>query len=207
MITIIDYGMGNLRSVAKALEHLGLACEVTAEPARLARAERAILPGVGAFGDAMAELERRDLIAPLRDFAASGRPLIGICLGMQLLFESSEESPGVAGLGLVPGSVRRFTPGLKVPHMGWNRVRQARPSPLFEGIGEGEYFYFVHSYYVDPAPAAGEVIAGVTDYGIEFGSVLSRGNLFATQYHPEKSQAMGLRMLSNFGTLEPARIS
>ncbi|MCE5229345.1 imidazole glycerol phosphate synthase subunit HisH [bacterium] len=198
MITIIDYGMGNLRSVAKALEHLGLASEITSDPERIAAAERLILPGVGAFGDAMAELGRRGLIAPIRAYAGSDRPLIGICLGMQLLFDDSEEAPGVAGLGLIPGRVRRFEPGLKVPHMGWNTVRQGRPSPLFAGVPDNDYFYFVHSYYVDPAPEAASCAAGLTTYGIEFASVLTHGNVFATQFHPEKSQKRGLKMLENF---------
>lgn len=201
MITIIDYGMGNLRSVAKALEHLGLVSEITAEPERIAAAERLILPGVGAFGDAMVELEKRRLIAPVVDYARSGRPFIGICLGMQLLFDESEESPGVAGLGLIPGRVRRFEPGLKVPHMGWNTVRQARPSPLFAGVPDNDYFYFVHSYYVDPSPRAEEAAAGLTTYGIEFAAVLSHGNIFGTQFHPEKSQQRGLRMLENFAKI------
>lgn len=201
MITIIDYGMGNLRSVAKALEYLGLESETTAEPERIAAAERLILPGVGAFGDAMGELEKRRLIAPIVDYARSGRPFIGICLGMQLLFDESEESPGIAGLGLIPGRVRRFEPGLKVPHMGWNTVRQARPSALFAGVPDNDYFYFVHSYYVDPAPEAAEAAAGMTTYGIEFAAVLSHGNIFGTQFHPEKSQQRGLRMLENFGKI------
>lgn len=201
MITMIDYGMGNLRSVAKALETLGLACEITADPERIAAAERLILPGVGAFGDAMAELEKRRLVAPTVDYARSGRPFIGICLGMQLLFDASEEAPGIKGLGLIPGLVRRFEPGLKVPHMGWNTVRQARPSPLFAGVPDNEYFYFVHSYYVDPAPEAREAAAGMTTYGIEFAAVVSHGNIFGTQFHPEKSQARGLRMLENFSKI------
>lgn len=201
MITIIDYGAGNLRSVAKALEKLGLESETSADPGRIATADRLILPGVGSFGDCMNELESRGLTGPIKEYAKSGRPFIGICLGMQLLFDDSEESPGVAGLGLIPGSVRRFEPGLKVPHMGWNTVRQGRPSPLFDGVPDNEYFYFVHSYYVDPAPRAAECAVGLTTYGIEFASVLTYGNVFGTQFHPEKSQQRGLRMLENFAKM------
>lgn len=201
MITIIDYGMGNLRSVAKALEALGVESEVTADPRRIAAATHVILPGVGAFGDAMAELNKRGLTGPTVEYARSGRPFIGICLGMQLLFEESEESPGVKGLGLITGSVRRFEPGLKVPHMGWNTVRQARPSRIFKGVPDNEYFYFVHSYYVEPAPGSESAAAGMTAYGIEFPAVLSHGNIFGTQFHPEKSQARGLKMLENFAKI------
>ena len=211
-IAIIDYGMGNLRSVAKALGSLGLECEVTGDPERLGRARRAILPGVGAFGDAMEELHSRGLVPALRELAASGRPLLGICLGMQLLMESSEESPATAGLGLVPGRVRRFDPEalgpLKSPHMGWNRVRRAAGGdwPLLMSIPDGEYFYFVHSFYVEPAPGAAGQVA-VTTHGVEFVSALSRANLYATQFHPEKSQRAGLRLLANFASLDPTRVS
>lgn len=198
MITIIDYGMGNLRSVSKALEHLGAPCEITSEPARVAGAERLILPGVGAFGDAMEELHRRGLIGPIHDFVRTGRPMLGICLGMQILMDSSEESPGVAGLGLIPGAVRRFRTELKVPHMGWNRVMQGTAAPLFRGLPDGEHFYFVHSYYCDPAPEAQDAVAGRTPYALEFPSVLWRDNIMATQFHPEKSQTRGLQMLRNF---------
>jgi imidazole glycerol-phosphate synthase subunit HisH len=201
MITIIDYGMGNLCSVSKALDHLGVPNEVSSDPARIEAAERVILPGVGAFGDAMTELDRRGLTGAIKRYAAGGRPLLGICLGMQVLMETSEESPGVAGLGLVAGTVRRFVTDLKVPHMGWNTVRQERPAPIFRGIPAEEYFYFVHSYYIDPAPNQDPVIAGWTNYAGEFPSVLWRGNLMATQFHPEKSQRWGLAMLRNFAAL------
>jgi imidazole glycerol phosphate synthase glutamine amidotransferase subunit len=196
VITIVDYGMGNLCSVAKALESLGQEVEVVDAAERVEEAERLILPGVGAFGDAMAELERRGLCEPIRRFAAAGRPLLGICLGMQLFMDNSEEAPGVAGLGLIPGSVRRFQTRLKVPHMGWNTVRQARPAPLFRDLPDDQYFYFVHSYYV--APDRAEVAAGLTDYAVEFPSVIWRENVVATQFHPEKSQQRGLAMLRNF---------
>lgn len=204
MITIIDYGMGNLRSVSKALEHLGAPCQISSDPARVAAAERLILPGVGAFGDAMAELTRRGLVPAIKDYVATGRPLLGICLGMQVLMDSSEEAPGVAGLGLIPGTVRRFRTELKVPHMGWNQVRQVAPAPLFKGLPDGEFFYFVHSYYCDPAAGSQDAVAGRTDYALDFPSVLWRGNIMATQFHPEKSQTCGLKMLKNFAECECA---
>lgn len=197
MIGIVDFGLGNLRSLHKALEHLGAACELTGDPARLAAAERLILPGDGHFGDTMRELRERGLDTMLTDFAASGRPLLGICIGMQIMMESSEEAPGVAGLGLFEGTVRRFqSETLKIPHMGWNTVRQAAPSPLFAEIREDEYFYFIHSYHVAPSDAA--VIAGETEYAARFPAIIARGNVFATQFHPEKSARPGLRMLENF---------
>ncbi len=201
-VTIIDYGMGNLHSVSKALEHLECAAEITDDPARVREARRLILPGVGAFGDAMRELERRRLVEPLLDRVAAGVPLLGVCLGMQLLLETSEESPGVAGLGLIPGTVRRFRTDLKVPQMGWNTVRQVRQAPLFAGIPDESWFYFVHSYYVAPANGAGGAVAGVTDYAGEFPSVLWRDHVQATQFHPKKSQSLGLQMLRNFTRME-----
>lgn len=201
MITLVDYGMGNLRSVSKALESLGHAVHVTSDPAEVRGAERLILPGVGAFGDAMHELQRRQLVAPVLDHIASGRPFLGICLGLQLLLESSEESPGVPGLGVFPGQVLRFRTQLKVPHMGWNTVRPVQPLPLFDGLPPEPSVYFVHSYYAAPCGAGLDSIAGVTDYDGEFAAVLSRGNMMATQFHPEKSQAIGLRMLANFAAV------
>jgi imidazole glycerol-phosphate synthase subunit HisH len=196
VITIVDYGMGNLCSVTKALESLGQKVVTTGDPAQVEKAEHLILPGVGAFGDAMAELERRGLCETIRRHAASGRPLLGICLGMQLFMDSSEEAPGVTGLGLMPGTVKRFQTKLKVPHMGWNTVRQAHPAPLFEGIADDQYFYFVHSFYV--APEDPSTAAGLTQYDEEFPSVIWRANVVATQFHPEKSQRLGLAMLRNF---------
>lgn len=201
MITIIDYGMGNLRSVSKALEHLGKTVEVTDDPRKVEQAERLILPGVGAFGDAMAELQRRNLLPAIEAFIATERPMLGICLGMQLLMDSSEEAPGVRGLGVVPGEVKRFQVDLKVPSMGWNTVRQITEAPLFRGIADEEYFYFVHSYYVSPAPEGQAAVAGVTSYGIDYASVLWKDNVMATQFHPEKSQQRGLQMLTNFATM------
>ncbi|MBN1900934.1 imidazole glycerol phosphate synthase subunit HisH, partial [Candidatus Sumerlaeota bacterium] len=159
-----------------------------------------ILPGVGAFGDAMRELEKRELAKVLRSEAEKGKIILGICLGLQVFFERSEESPGVKGLGLLPGDVRRFVTNLKVPHMGWNELIMKKNPPLFRGIDDGAHVYFVHSYYV--VPRNPEDIASTTDYGGEFVSSVWRGNLLATQFHPEKSQSVGLRMLKNFVDME-----
>ncbi len=205
MIAVVDYGMGNLRSVSKALERLGAAVTVTSQPDEIAAAEKVILPGVGAFGAAMDELNRRNLVAPITAAIAAGRPYLGICLGLQLLFRESEESPGVAGFGVLPGTVRRFTSSnLKIPHMGWNQVTAAplpagtkpRRNPLLDGIPSNSFFYFVHSYYGDPTDK--QVIALQADYGAPFPAMLQLGKLFATQFHPEKSQAVGLKLLENF---------
>lgn len=201
MITIIDYGMGNLRSVSKALDHLGVANQITSDPEQIERAQRLILPGVGAFGDAMEELRRRDLVRAIKHYVTDGRPMLGICLGMQVLMEASEEAPGVAGLGLIHGTVKRFQTELKVPHMGWNTVRQITPCPLFRGIPDNDYFYFVHSYYLAPEAQECDAVAGQTQYDMAFPSVVWRGNLMATQFHPEKSQHRGLAMLKNFAEL------
>ena len=204
MIGIVDYGMGNLGSVANACRFLDLPAEVIATPAELASCRAVILPGVGAFGDCMAHLDQRGFAPALKDWIAAGRPFLGICLGLQVLFESSEESPGVAGLGVLAGMVRRFDidPSLKVPQMGWNRVRQARADePMFHDIPDGSFFYFVHSFYA--APADRSVVAGTTEYGIEYCCAVRFGASFAVQYHPEKSQAVGLRIISNFLTWRP----
>jgi imidazole glycerol-phosphate synthase subunit HisH len=245
VIVIVDYGMGNLRSVQKAFERIGRTAEVSDKPEVVAAAERLVLPGVGAFGDAMTALRRRHLVEPLRAYCRGGRPFLGICLGLQILLDESEEvaaggacaggaapaadetcaggaapagcgaAPGGAGpvekgLGIVPGRVVRFSPdlaarGLKVPHMGWNLVEPAdRPvgvadSPLLYGVPkEGVYFYFAHSYYASPADAG--AVAAETDCGGRFASSLRVGNVYATQFHPEKSQAAGLAMLENFVT-------
>jgi glutamine amidotransferase len=215
VIIIVDYEMGNLRSVQKAFERIGQAAEVSDKPEAVARAERLVVPGVGAFGDAMRALRERGLVEPIHDFCATGRPLLGICLGLQILFDESEEvasgagAAGTAappalekGLGLVRGRVVRFSPalaarGLKVPHMGWNRVEPVGPSPLFRGMPrEGVYFYFAHSYYAAPADEA--VVAGRTEYGGAFASAITSGNVMATQFHPEKSQRVGQTVLENF---------
>lgn len=200
-VTIIDYGMGNLRSVQKAFERLGLQAHVTDDPEKVRQAERLVLPGVGAFGDAMTGLERRGLIKPILRFIESGRPFLGICLGLQLLFEKSYENGPVKGFGLLRGEVVRFDlpKGWTVPHMGWNQVRQESPTPLMAGIPDESYFYFVHSYYVVPRDP--EVVAGTTEYMIRFCSMVRQDNLFATQFHPEKSQTLGLKLLANFAGL------
>jgi len=203
MIAVIDYEMGNLRSVQKALERVGASVVVTRDPAVIAGAEAAVLPGVGAFGACMHNLGRHGLIEPVRDFIASGRPFLGICLGMQLLFEESEEFGPIAGLGILPGRVVRFAPdpaGLrKVPHMGWNALAIRRHAPQLEGLDDGTQVYFVHSYY--PVPEDDGVIATTTDYGGAFASSVRRDNVFACQFHPEKSQTAGLRLLANFAAL------
>jgi imidazole glycerol-phosphate synthase subunit HisH len=201
-IGIIDYGMGNLGSVVNACRFLGLDAEILKSPADLDACRGLILPGQGAFGDCMANIDRNGYRAPLCEWAAADRPFLGICIGLQVLFESSEESPESVGLGLFRGSVRRFpaTAGLKVPQMGWNRVFQSRPGvPCLEGIADGAHFYFVHSYYVDTPDA--EFIAGETEYGFRYTSCVARGRLFACQFHPEKSQADGLTLLKNFGAI------
>lgn len=201
MIAIIDYQMGNLRSVQKALERVGHPATITSDAREIARADKIILPGVGAFEDAIAELHRRDLVEPIKDAVAANKPFLGICLGLQLLFDVGYENGTHEGLGILPGEVVRFdVPAeLKVPHMGWNSLNIRRRPPLLEGIAEGTHVYFVHSYYVKPRDMS--VIATETDYGGPFCSMIWRGNLFATQFHPEKSQTDGLRMLRNFGQI------
>lgn len=198
MIAIVDYGMGNLRSVTNAFAHLGAAITVTRERSVIAEAQALVLPGVGAFGKCVENLRRFDLFDFLKDEIGSGKPYLGICLGLQMLFESSEEAPGVAGMGLVKGRVVRFRGAVKVPHMGWNAVRQKKGSRIFAGIKQGEFFYFVHSYYPEPAE---DVTASTTDYSGEFASSIEKGNLFACQFHPEKSQKVGLALLRNFVNL------
>ncbi len=196
MLAIIDYGMGNLRSVYMAFRRLGVEAEVTSDPGVLAQAQAVVLPGVGAFGDAMGNLRSLGLVEPIREIIADDTPLIGICLGLQLLFESSVEMGTHRGLGVLPGRVRRFPNSLTVPHMGWNQIHQARPIPLWRGLPDHAYAYFVHSYYVEPDDAS--VIAATTDYGIDYASVVARGNLYGIQFHPEKSQTVGERILRNW---------
>jgi len=196
MIAIVDYGLGNLRSVQYALDRLGRPCVLTADAGAVASADGVILPGVGAFERAMANLRDLDLVGVLRDVASTGRPLLGICLGLQLLFETSDEHGRHEGLGILPGQVVRFGAGLTVPHMGWNQVAQAGASPLFESVPDGAYFYFAHSFYARPADA--DTAIGRTDYGEPFASVVARGSVFAAQCHPEKSGPTGLTMLDNF---------
>ncbi|MBI4289760.1 MAG: imidazole glycerol phosphate synthase subunit HisH [Chloroflexi bacterium] len=196
MIAIIDYGAGNLRSVVKALTKLGYQSRVTGSPADLKRAKAVVLPGVGAAPDAMARLRNAGLIAPLLQWVADGRPFLGICLGFQLLFAYSEEGVDCPCLGLLPGTVKRLPSSLKVPHIGWNQVEQRISHPLFEGIPNRANFYFVHSYYPEVADAS--LVAGQTEYGLTFPSMVIRGKLVATQFHPEKSGELGLRLYGNF---------
>ncbi|MCG8451498.1 MAG: imidazole glycerol phosphate synthase subunit HisH [Pirellulales bacterium] len=201
MIAIIDYQMGNLRSVQKGFERVGHAAAITSDPTILARASKVVLPGVGAFADAIAELHRRDLATLIREVIDSGKPFLGICLGLQLLFDRSFEDGEHEGLGILPGEVRQFElpSEYKVPHMGWNQVRYRRRPPIFTGIEDETYFYFVHSYYV--APQDEDAVAGETSYPDPFCSMIWRDNLYATQFHPEKSQSAGLQVLRNFAEL------
>ena len=196
MITIIDYGAGNLRSVAKAVAKLGYEAEISSDPQKVLAADIVILPGVGAAGDTMDSLQNLGLVEPVRQVIAGSRSFLGICLGIQVLLTSTEESGGYDCLDVIPGVVRLLPPDLKVPQMGWNQVKQKMPHPIFEGIPDGANFYFVHSFYVDPADKS--VVAAETDYGIDFCSMLIRDNLVATQFHPEKSGELGLRLLRNF---------
>jgi len=195
VIAIVDYGIGNLGSVTKAFRHVGAEAVLTASPEALRCADALVLPGDGAFGAAMDELHTRGLLPLLREAVASGRLLFGICIGMQLLFEESEEHGRHEGLGLLPGRVRRFEGARPVPHMGWNRLQPTRPHALFDGLAPGCHVYFVHSYYCD---AAADVTLATCDYGHPFAAVVGRGNVLGVQFHPEKSQAVGLRMVANF---------
>lgn len=201
MIAIVDYEMGNLRSVQKGFERVGHTAVITSDPAVLADASKIVLPGVGAFRDAIAALRSRGLISPIHAAIDAGKPFLGVCLGLQLLFDKSYEDGEYEGLGVVPGEVVRFRvpAGYKVPHMGWNQVTYRNRPPVFEGIADGDHFYFVHSYYVVPTDAS--VIATETDYAGAFCSSIWRENLFAVQFHPEKSQSAGLRLLKNFAEL------
>ncbi len=201
MLAIIDYQMGNLRSVQKAFERAGHAAAITSDPRVLAQADKVVLPGVGAFADAIAELRRRDLVEPIRETIAAGKPFLGICLGLQLLFDVSYEDGQHEGLGVLAGEVRRFAvpPEYKVPHMGWNQVHFVRRPPIFAGVADESHFYFVHSYHVVPRDEG--VVAGVASYPVPFCAMAWRDNLFATQFHPEKSQRAGLQVLQNFAEL------
>jgi imidazole glycerol-phosphate synthase subunit HisH len=207
-VAVIDYGMGNLHSVSKALESLGadVQVEITSDASRILSADRIVFPGVGAIRDCIAEILRLGIDVIVRDAVARGKPLLAICVGMQALMQSSEENGDVTCLGLIPGTVKRFGGGatlldeagqrLKVPHMGWNRVTQTHAHPLWQGIEDGSRFYFVHSYYVEPADT--DVVAAETDYGHRFAAALAEKSLFAVQFHPEKSQHCGLQLLRNF---------
>ncbi len=198
MIAIIDYDAGNLKSVEKALQHLGEECKITRDVEEIATAEKVILPGVGAFQDAMEKLEKYQLADVTREVARKGTPLLGICLGLQLLFESSEEGPGVQGLGILPGGIVAFPKkeGFKIPHMGWNSLKIKPRATLFRGLGEEPYVYFVHSYYLEAAEL--EDVAATTDYITTVHASVERGNVYGCQFHPEKSGDVGLQILRNF---------
>ena len=203
MITIVDYGMGNLRSVSKAFETQGFDVSVTSSPEEINKACGLVLPGVGAFGECMNNLGRLGLVEPIKDYINSGRPFLGICLGFQILFEDSEESPGVSGLGLFKGKVVRFPDfgerRIKVPQMGWNTINFDTDSSVLNNIPEGTWFYFVHSYYVDPGKNGLSLIT--SNYGIEFTAAVAKDNIFACQFHPEKSGRFGLALVKNFAEL------
>lgn len=201
MITIIDYGMGNLRSVQKGFQRVGFEATITDRSDEVRRASKLVLPGVGAFGDAMENLRRLKLIESILDAVDRGTPLLGICLGLQLFFEESEERGIHRGLGLLKGKVRRFPDTLRVPQIGWNQIHIQRESPLLQGIPDGSFFYFVHSYYVDPEE--GNDTVALTDYGIYYTSIAAESPLYGVQFHPEKSQDLGLKILKNFGNLSP----
>lgn len=196
---IVDYGAGNLRSVARAVAHEGFETLVTCDARAIDGADALIVPGVGAAADTMRNLEQGGLVQPIREYIASGRPFLGVCMGQQALLSVSEEGGEHRCLDVIPGRVRRLPPGLKVPHMGWNQVKQTVAHPVFEGIADEAYFYFVHSYYPDPADRA--CVIGETEYGVRFASVLATGNVVATQFHPEKSGESGLRFYRNFLTV------
>ena len=195
-VGIIDYGVGNLRSVEKAFAAAGCEAVVSSDDKVLRAAERLVLPGVGAFAACMKALTDRGFDQLVRARVAQGTPLLGVCVGMQMLFEESEEFGTTRGLGLLPGRVRRFSTELVVPHVGWNQIRQRLENPLFDGIEDGAFFYFVHSYYCEASDDG--IVLGETDYGVAYASIVARDNLAGVQFHPEKSQAAGLRLLANF---------
>jgi len=195
VIAIVDYGIGNLGSVTKSFRHVGAETVLSGDLDTLRKADALILPGDGAFGATMDEVKSRGLVPLLKEAAAQGKPLLGICIGMQLLFEESDEHGRHEGLGLLPGRVRRFPDELVVPHMGWNSLKPRGAHPLLEGVAPGSYVYFVHSYYCD-APA--DVVLAYSDYGFDFPAIVGRDNILGAQFHPEKSQAVGMRMVENF---------
>lgn len=195
-VVIIDYGAGNLRSVARAVAWAGGEPFISSRPQDVLAAQAVVMPGVGAAADTMRNLQERGLVEPIREYIRQGRPFLGVCMGQQVLFDYSLEGGHHTCLGVLPGRVVRLPDGLKVPHMGWNRVHIVRPHPFLEGVQDGEYFYFVHSYY--PEPEDEEVVVAVAEYGVRFPAVVARGNLVATQFHPEKSGQAGLLLYRNF---------
>jgi glutamine amidotransferase len=201
MVVVVDYGMGNLRSVQKGFEKVGSPAAISRDPDAIRAADRLVLPGVGAFPECMRNLTRLDLVEPILEFVRSGRPFLGICLGLQLLFDESDEFGRHEGLKVIPGCVKVFdrAMGLKIPHMGWNEVAFRKEIPIFRGIKDGTYFYFVHSYYVVPTESSD--VAAESRYGIPFTCAIARDNLYAVQFHPEKSQESGLKILSNFANI------
>ena len=201
MIAIIDYGAGNLQSVKKAFDFIGAESVITNDPEVILSADKILLPGVGSFGDAMDSMEKNGLVETVKECALSGKPFLGICLGLQLLFEESEESPGVKGLGIFKGKIKKFSSdmGLKIPHIGWNSLEIKQNDTLFKDIPENAYVYFVHSYYLHAEDE--NDIATVTNYGIDFHSAVGKNNVFATQFHPEKSGDVGLQILRNFASM------
>lgn len=201
MITIIDYGMGNLRSVQKAFEKIGAEATITSNPKEIAQATKLLLPGVGAFRDGIRCLKEQSLVEPILEHVNSGKPFMGICLGLQLLFDISYEDGEYEGLGIIPGKVVRLEdqPELKIPHIGWNEIETTAAHPILAGIPSHEHFYFVHSYYV--APENESDILAYTEHGCRFASIVARDNIFASQFHPEKSQSAGLKLLQNFASL------
>lgn len=196
MIAIVDYGAGNIRNVLRALTHLGYDAKITADHKEIMDAQAVVLPGVGAAGDTVAGLRSRGLDDVVRRIVELDRPFMGVCVGLQVLFDTTEEGGLQPCLGIIPGEVRRLPAGLKVPHMGWNQLRQRKGTAAFEGVPDEANFYFVHSYYVEPLEP--QIVVGTTIYGVEFCCAVSRGNLFATQFHPEKSGPNGLRVYDNF---------
>jgi imidazole glycerol-phosphate synthase subunit HisH len=199
LIAVIDYGMGNLRSVTNALEKLGANAVVTRDKKVIKASKAIILPGVGAFGKCIENMEKLGLLGFIKETIEEGKQYLGICLGMQVLFESSEEAPGIAGMGVLKGTAPRFTGNIKIPHMGWNSIKIVKETEILKGIEDGEYLYFVHSYYCSPENKG--IVATTTPYGGEFVSSVQKDNIFACQFHPEKSQRVGLKLLQNFVNL------
>ncbi len=198
MIAIIDYGAGNIRSVYKALKFIGAECKITSDKNEILSAAAAILPGQGAFGDCMSSMEKYGIRDTVKEFISSGKPFLGICVGLQLLFEESEESTGVKGLGVFKGKIKKipYEEGLKIPHMGWNSLDILKSDGIFRGVENGSYVYFVHSYYLDADDK--DIVSAQTEYGVKIDASISKDNVFATQFHPEKSGDTGLKMLKNF---------